>query len=43
MVSRINEGGVVFADGMESDFLHFDWGAQLTLGLAERRLSLVQA
>lgn len=42
MTSRINEGGVIFADGIERDFLHFDWGAQLTVTLAERRLSLVR-
>ena len=41
MLSRINEGGVIFADGIEQDFLPFDWGVQAQIKMAENRLSLV--
>ena len=39
--SEMGEGGVVFADGIESDRLDFLSGQVLTLGLAERSLNLV--
>ncbi len=41
MTSRINEGGVIFADGIEQDFLTFDWGAQVTITIADQRMTLV--
>lgn len=41
LISRINEGGVIFADGIEQDFLPFDWGVQAHIRLADRRLSLI--
>jgi len=41
MLSRINEGGVIFADGIEQDFLTFDWGVQVQIKMAKNRLSLV--
>ena len=41
VVSRMNEGGVVFADGMEQDRLPFGWGATLSVAVAEQRLRLV--
>ena len=41
VTSRINEGGVIFADGIEQDFLRFDYGAQTRIGLSETRLHLV--
>jgi len=41
LASRINEGGVIFADGIEQDFLRFDWGTEVTLGVAAQRLNLV--
>lgn len=41
ILSRINEGGVIFADGIEQDFLPFDWGVQVQIKLADNRLSLV--
>lgn len=41
MLSRINEGGVIFADGIEQDFLPFDWGVRVQVKMAENRLSLV--
>lgn len=41
LASRINDGGVIFADGIEQDFLRFDWGTEVTLGIAAQRLNLV--
>lgn len=41
LASRINDGGVIFADGIEQDFLRFDWGTEVTLGVAAQRLNLV--
>jgi hypothetical protein len=41
VLSRINEGGVIFADGIEQDFLPFDWGVEAHVRLAEKRLALV--
>jgi len=40
--SQMNDGGVIFADGIEQDFLAFDWGRQLTVSVSEQRLSLVR-
>jgi NAD kinase len=41
--SRINDGGVIFADGIEQDFLGFDWGAVVSVQVADARLELVAA
>lgn len=41
VVSRMNEGGVVFADGMEGDRLDFAWGRTLRISIAEQRLRFV--
>lgn len=41
VTSRMNEGGVVFADGIEQDFLGFDWGRKMKLGPSARSLNLV--
>ena len=41
VVSRNNEGGVIFADGIEQDFLRFDWGTSAEIGVAEHRFNLV--
>lgn len=41
VTSRMNEGGVVFADGIEQDFIAFDWGRRVDLGPAARTLNLV--
>jgi len=41
VTSRMNEGGVIFADGIEQDFLHFNWGSKVEVGLAEGTLNLV--
>ncbi|GJE17140.1 hypothetical protein [Methylobacterium marchantiae] len=40
VTSRMNDGGVVFADGIEQDFLTFGWGCQVRLSQAERTLNL---
>lgn len=41
VTSRMNSGGVVFADGIERDFLAFDWGRRVEVGAASRALTLV--
>ena len=41
LTSRINEGGVIFADGIEQDFLGFDWGTKVDVSIAERHMRLV--
>src|SRR6185295_4261338 len=41
IVSRMNEGGVVFADGIEQDHLNFDWGRIIQVAVAKRQLHLV--
>jgi NAD kinase len=43
VTSRMNEGGVVFADGIEQDFLAFDWGRRVDIAPAARTLNLVVA
>ena len=32
---------MIFADGIEQDFLHFDWGNRVDIRIAEKRLTLV--
>jgi NAD kinase len=41
VASRMNDGGVIFADGIEQDFLGFDWGREVALGPADVALNLV--
>lgn len=41
VTSRMNDGGVIFADGIEQDFLAFDWGRRLSLGPAPQALHLI--
>ncbi|RWA72041.1 MAG: hypothetical protein E5X49_08300 [Mesorhizobium sp.] len=41
ITSRMNEDGVIFADGIEQDFIAFDWGRQVQLSPASRALRLV--
>ena len=41
VVSRMNEGGVVFADGMEGDRLDFAWGRTLTISVDRQQLRFV--
>ena len=39
----MNEGGVVFGDGIEEDRIDFGWGRELVVRRAERSLHLVRA
>lgn len=41
VTSRMNDGGVIFADGMEQDFLAFDWGRRVSVAPAAHALHLV--
>lgn len=41
VTSRMNEGGVIFADGIEQDFVPFNWGQTVSIGPSARGLSLV--
>ena len=41
ITSRINDGGVIFADGIEQDFLRFDWGQQVWIRVSDQTLNLV--
>jgi hypothetical protein len=43
LTSRMNDGGIIFADGIEQDYLRFDWGIRAEVTLSERTLNLVQA
>lgn len=42
VVSELDQGGVLFGDGIESDRLAFGWGVQATVRVADERLRLVQ-
>ena len=43
LTSQMNEGGVIFADGIEQDFLAFNWGSEVQIGIAEKQLNMVRA
>jgi hypothetical protein len=39
--SEMSEGGVIFSDGVEADYLSFNAGMTATIGIAERKTNLV--
>lgn len=43
VVSELEQGGVLFGDGIESDRLAFGWGVLATVRVADEQLRLVQA
>lgn len=43
IVSELEQGGVIFGDGIESDRLAFGWGILATVHVAAQRLRLVEA
>lgn len=40
IVSEMNDGGVIFGDGIEEDFLRFDWGRKVIVRVAAESLRL---
>ena len=42
VVSEMNEGGVLFGDGIEADRIDFAWGMRATIRVAQRKLHLVR-
>lgn len=42
VVSRMDDEGVIFGDGIESDAVEFPWGARVRVHVAGRRLHLVR-
>ncbi len=41
LVSQMPENGVIFSDGIESDFLQFNSGTTATIGVAAKKGHLV--
>lgn len=41
VVSEVERGGVVFGDGIEDDFLRFDFGRTVRIGCASKQLNLL--
>lgn len=41
VTSHMNEGGVIFADGIEHDFIAFNWGRTVRLGPSRKKLNLI--
>jgi len=42
IVSRMDEGGTIFGDGIESDRVEFGWGKRVIVGLSDKCLRLVR-
>jgi hypothetical protein len=42
IISHMNDGGVIFADGIEQDFLSFDWGRSISISVSGEPLHLVR-
>ncbi len=42
LTSQMNDGGVIFGDGIESDRIEFSWGCRVRVRLAKTRLHLVR-
>jgi len=42
IISENNEGGVIFGDGMEADYLPFNWGVRARFEIAEKHLAMVK-
>jgi NAD kinase len=40
VTSEMDDGGTIFADGIESDHLLFGWGRRVSIGVSSRRLAL---
>jgi NAD kinase len=40
VTSEMDDGGTIFADGIESDHLLFGWGRRVSIGVSPRRLAL---
>lgn len=41
ITSRLNDGGIIFADGIEQHFLEFDWGRRVQIKVAPEVVNLV--
>ena len=42
ITSQMNEGGVIFGDGIEADHLAFSWGQTAAVRIARDRLRLLR-
>lgn len=43
VASRMSQGGVIFSDGVEFDFLEFNSGSEVTISISDQRAHLVVA
>jgi len=42
LISEMEEGGIAFGDGIETDYLRIGWGQEISVGLAPELLMLVK-